>query len=226
MCKVTWRNLVARKVRLALSALRDRPRRRVRRRLVHLHRRARRGLRRHHQRHDGRRRGRARRVPATSTGAEDARTVPGVCWSTSSTALPGGGRGRRARNQVQGVFVIGKDGKLVGGNGPPGFAFNYTDTKAITGDQILTLSRRRPPRGRRPRSRSTRRRPTRPATTIGDEVTLVTPAASRRHEGRAHRTGEVRLRGRPGRGDPHDLRPPGDAGPVLRRPGRLHHDLA
>jgi putative ABC transport system permease protein len=41
---------------------------------------------------------------------------------------------------VQNVWVIGSDGKLVGGNGPPGLAFNYTTMKAITGDQILTLA--------------------------------------------------------------------------------------
>ena len=29
--------------------------------------------------------------------------------------------------QTQGVYVIGSDGKLVGGNGPPGFALNYNE---------------------------------------------------------------------------------------------------
>ena len=36
--------------------------------------------------------------------------------------------------------MIGADGKLVGGNGPPGLAFNYIDMKAITGEQIITLT--------------------------------------------------------------------------------------
>ncbi len=43
-------------------------------------------------------------------------------------------------NQQQGVYVIDGDGDLVGGNGPPGFAFNYGDTVAITGDPILELA--------------------------------------------------------------------------------------
>ena len=41
---------------------------------------------------------------------------------------------------MQGVYVIGDDGKLVGGNGPPGLGVNYTETEAITGKQILSLS--------------------------------------------------------------------------------------
>ncbi len=43
-------------------------------------------------------------------------------------------------NQQQSVYVIDPDGDLVGGNGPPGLAFNYGDTVAITGDRILTLT--------------------------------------------------------------------------------------
>ena len=49
--------------------------------------------------------------------------------------------------QSQGVYVIGSDGKLVGGNGPPGLAFNFGDTVAITGDRILTLQDGRLPQG-------------------------------------------------------------------------------
>src|SRR4051795_12994729 len=41
---------------------------------------------------------------------------------------------------MQNVWVIGDDGKLVGGNGPPGLAFNYNDMTAITGERIITLS--------------------------------------------------------------------------------------
>ncbi|MDQ3481139.1 MAG: ABC transporter permease, partial [Actinomycetota bacterium] len=43
-------------------------------------------------------------------------------------------------DQVQGVFVISKEGKLIGGNGPPGLAFNYNELTAITGDRILTVA--------------------------------------------------------------------------------------
>jgi putative ABC transport system permease protein len=77
-------------------------------------------------------------------------------------------------DQVQNVWVIGSDGTLVGGNGPPGLAFNYTDETAITGRRILTLA--------------SGRLPTRPGEialdeatahkakyTIGDTVTLSTP---------------------------------------------------
>ena len=40
---------------------------------------------------------------------------------------------------LQSVFVIGEDGKVVGGNGPPGLAFNYTGAEAITGKPIVEL---------------------------------------------------------------------------------------
>jgi len=39
------------------------------------------------------------------------------------------------------VFVIGKDGKVIGGNGPPGLANNSTDATSVTGKPILTLVR-------------------------------------------------------------------------------------
>ncbi len=50
-------------------------------------------------------------------------------------------------NQQQGVYVIDPDGDLIGGNGPPGLAFNYGDTVAITGDPIITLTEGRLPDG-------------------------------------------------------------------------------
>src|SRR4051812_33534199 len=40
---------------------------------------------------------------------------------------------------LQTVFVIGTNGKVVGGNGPPGLAFNPTTAKAVTGQPILKL---------------------------------------------------------------------------------------
>ena len=43
------------------------------------------------------------------------------------------------QNVLQTVFVIGKDGKVVGGNGPPGLAFNYTGATSLTGKPILTV---------------------------------------------------------------------------------------
>jgi putative ABC transport system permease protein len=77
-------------------------------------------------------------------------------------------------DQVQGVFLISKDGKLVGGNGPPGFAFNYNETKAITGDQILTLVDGDLPTGPGEVALDSDAAD-KGGYEIGDEVTLVTP---------------------------------------------------
>jgi putative ABC transport system permease protein len=70
--------------------------------------------------------------------AEDSRTIPATVVDRLAT-LPQVAKAYGI-DTVQNVWVIGKDGKLVGGNGPPGLAFNYTDAKAITGKQILTLA--------------------------------------------------------------------------------------
>ena len=40
---------------------------------------------------------------------------------------------------LQTVFVIGEDGKVIGGNGPPGLAFNYTGAESLTGKPILEV---------------------------------------------------------------------------------------
>jgi putative ABC transport system permease protein len=45
------------------------------------------------------------------------------------------------QNTLQTVYVIGKNGKVIGGNGPPGLANNWTDAGALTGKPILTLLR-------------------------------------------------------------------------------------
>jgi len=41
--------------------------------------------------------------------------------------------------QLLSVFVIGKDGKVVGGNGPPGLAFNPSSATAISGNPVSRL---------------------------------------------------------------------------------------
>ncbi len=41
-------------------------------------------------------------------------------------------------NQLQSMYVIGSDGKVVGGNGPPGLAFTDGDTQSLTGQPITT----------------------------------------------------------------------------------------
>ncbi len=45
------------------------------------------------------------------------------------------------QNTLQTVFVIGKDGKVIGGNGPPGLAVNPSDAESLSGKPILTLTR-------------------------------------------------------------------------------------
>jgi putative ABC transport system permease protein len=75
----------------------------------------------------------------------------------------------------QNVWVIGSDGKLVGGNGPPGLAFNYTDMTAITGEQIITLSAGSLPHGpdEIALDESTADKG---GYDVGDEVTIVPPS--------------------------------------------------
>ncbi len=51
------------------------------------------------------------------------------------------------QNTLQTVFVIGKDGKVIGGNGPPGLAINPTDAQSLTGKPILSLVRGSYPTG-------------------------------------------------------------------------------
>ncbi len=50
-------------------------------------------------------------------------------------------------NQLQTVFVIGRNGKVIGGNGPPGLANNSTGATSLTGKPILTIVRGRYPTG-------------------------------------------------------------------------------
>ena len=128
MLKVTWRNLVARKVRLALSAFA----------IVlgvafvagsFIFTDALGGA------FDGIVNGTTADVEVLPEGAGDVdrraattRTIPASVVDELD-ALPEVEKAD-GTDQVQGVFVIGADGKLVGGNGPPGFAFNYTETTA------------------------------------------------------------------------------------------------
>ena len=44
-------------------------------------------------------------------------------------------------NSLFTVFVIGKNGKVIGGNGPPGLANNATAATSLTGKPVLTLER-------------------------------------------------------------------------------------
>src|SRR6478609_3322590 len=47
----------------------------------------------------------------------------------------------------QGTYVVGKNGKVVGGGGAPGLAGNYADTPAADGAPIVTLTQGSPPAG-------------------------------------------------------------------------------
>ena len=48
---------------------------------------------------------------------------------------------------VQNLWVLDSNDKLIGGNGPPGLGFNYTDMTSITGDPIVTLTQGKLPHG-------------------------------------------------------------------------------
>jgi putative ABC transport system permease protein len=137
MLRMTWRNLFARKVRLALSgfaivlgvgfvagsfiftdAMSDA--------------------------FDGIIEGSTADVEIAYRGAndfdsqEDVRTIPASVVDRLST-LPEVGSVHPS-DQLNSVFVIGRSGKVVGGNGPPGLAFNYTGTKAVNGKPIIRLT--------------------------------------------------------------------------------------
>ena len=70
---------------------------------------------------------------------QDNRTFPASVVSKLE-ALPEV-RSANAQNTLQTVFVIGKDGKVIGGNGPPGLAINPTDADSLTGKPVLSLVR-------------------------------------------------------------------------------------
>ncbi|HET7327196.1 MAG TPA: FtsX-like permease family protein [Nocardioidaceae bacterium] len=103
---------------------------------------------------------------------QDARTIPGDVVRR----LDGLEEAAAVHPTLQqlGVWVIGADGKLVGGNGAPGIALNYSDAEAITGDRILTLTT-----GELPASDSQilldEDTADKAGYSVGDQVTLVTP---------------------------------------------------
>ncbi len=77
-------------------------------------------------------------------------------------------------SSLQSVYVIGRSGKVVGGTGPPGLASNRTDARSITGRPILTLSKGHYPQGASQVALDvdTARKA---GYGVGDRVTLVTP---------------------------------------------------
>jgi putative ABC transport system permease protein len=76
-------------------------------------------------------------------------------------------------NELNSVFVIGEDGKVVGGNGPPGLANIPTDARSLTGTQVLTVTEGEYPDG--PREVALDARTVEEGGfEVGDEVRLVT----------------------------------------------------
>jgi len=77
-------------------------------------------------------------------------------------------------NQLLTLYVIGSDGKVVGGSGPPGLGFSDVATRSITGELISTYVS-----GRHPRGTSEIALDVATAETggyeLGDTVTLVSP---------------------------------------------------
>ncbi len=187
MLKVTWRNLVARKLRLALSGFA----------IVlgvafvagsFIFTDALGGA------FDGIIKGTTADVEVAPKGAgdfssaEDSRTVPASVLADLK-ALPDAAA-VAGNDQVQGVYVIGSGGKVVGGNGPPGLAFNYTTTKAITGNQIITLASGSLPTGPGEIALD-EASADKAGYRIGDSVPLVTPGTEPRLE--AKLTGLVKF---------------------------------
>src|SRR3712207_165709 len=69
---------------------------------------------------------------------QDARVIPAEV-ATQLESLPEVGS-VHPQTSLQTVFVIGSNGKVVGGNGPPGLAFNYSGTRAITDKKIVDVT--------------------------------------------------------------------------------------
>ena len=76
-------------------------------------------------------------------GTSGVRTVPASLVEQLAT-VPGAARAD-GRITNFGTFVVGKDGKLIGGSGPPGIAVNYTAGPAANGVPVAKLERGRWP---------------------------------------------------------------------------------
>lgn len=119
--------------------------------------------------------------PADPVGAGDARTIAAHVVDAMAKA-PGAAR-VDGNVTVGNVFVVGKDGKALGGNGPPSFAVNYTDAPAITGEPALRIVAGRVPRG--PGEIALDESSARRARyDVGDTVPLLTLSAQPRMEAR------------------------------------------
>ena len=77
-------------------------------------------------------------------GGGDSRTIPASVVKRLADA-PGAER-VDGNVTVNNVFVVGKDGKPIGGNGPPSFALNYNTAPAMSDDLALRVVAGTPPR--------------------------------------------------------------------------------
>ena len=104
--------------------------------------------------------------------AQDARTLPASLVSQLES-LPEVGE-VYPNDSLQTVFVIGKNGKVVGGNGPPGLAFNDNGAVNIAGEPMLEVSDGSMPTGQNEVAldESTAEKA---GYHVGDTVRLVTP---------------------------------------------------
>jgi len=103
---------------------------------------------------------------------QDSRVIP-ASVADELAELPEVGSVHPATN-LQTVFVIGSGGKVVGGNGPPGLAFNPTSATAITGKPIIDLTDGSLPDGPREIALDVATAE-KAGYDVGDTVTLVTP---------------------------------------------------
>lgn len=108
---------------------------------------------------------------STTDGAGSRRTLPASLVGDIS-GLP---HVSRVDGNISdaGTFVVGKDGKLVGGTGAPGIAINYTDAPAMTGEPAATIVSGRPPERSGEVVMDTRTAE-RSGYRVGDRVQLVT----------------------------------------------------
>ncbi|CAN5226947.1 ABC transporter permease [soil metagenome] len=83
--------------------------------------------------------------PSGPSTAIDARTISAATVK-SLRKTPGAARVDPSVDGI-GLFVIRKNGKLLGGSGAPTLAFNYTDAPSATGNPTVTIEKGRAPKG-------------------------------------------------------------------------------
>jgi putative ABC transport system permease protein len=84
--------------------------------------------------------------PADPSGAGDVRTIPASVADQLESEVDGAAR-VDGNLTVGNVYVVDEDGKLVGGNGPPSFAVNFNDAPSITGRPVLSVDEGEEPSG-------------------------------------------------------------------------------